>query len=1602
MDRIAHLRSLFNRLSKPLTTYYLATHKISCETGKPTKETKNPSNRGIGALRESAERLEAALVVLGSKASDRSRSTAEDTVRDVFTRTSEAATRWCVLDVAEVRALTTDVKTTLGALSGASVVAKDEVRETRAVAKPAAFALPAGPLASPELPMGTFALPVVDAKLPAVRRSDATLAPPVMTGPHASIDEHVRRMVDERIALVVEPVRADLAAVRAEVSGLQKFMTWVKEKLGAKRPEPAVVTPEPVAPQAPTAEEVSVTPADDKAATAAAVTDAARPVDRMIACAVQALKDAGQERSFISLHRVKGSTRKLVIRHEPSDTRRVFIATDEAVETECAAIRKMILRLATKHGAGEKNVPVKLASLPADASLRALAAAEGLDLTETTCGTLFAALGLTYALTDKDRARLGAEHARLLRWHSDRGHKVSPAVLAEHAITKTPAKGSKPPVQDAKPVESPKVPKRETPRELATLTATESTWAEWAERSPIAEVKAKKSKLDESIARGGLGFESIEQGERDVGATSNDQTMADYVVKAAGKGPDSVFHQRVMISGGAGTTPLFVYGLKRNEGAVRAAAGLIGYLKGYGRSDLEKAGVAQALGYSDDAIREFLLRDRIAAILVKRERETAASAENETAAFAVGDAVELTAEGNKRGEITALVQRQIGNKGPRVLLYTVKRADGKVRTDVRQGQLQKASAEPAPAVVEPVAPTAKPAPVGTGPVPLFDIGMKPESKPRTLTLVSDAKVGNAKIRRLTIEPTERAGHVRTVVKLKLDGKPDEATENKLRGHYGMILAREGADAPYWYGYPYPIDDDALTYKRSVVELVHDLAGGTALPVPVGYDGGPKRAGLTIAVATDGTFSAALVRARAEEAADAAPVETPKPVVETPKPVVETAKPAPAPVVEAPKPSGKASASAVAQSIAERIRAAKGGKTAPVASSGGLLAELQAWRGGGSTPVGDYYADGQGRISLHEPSARLKALLKESGFVYNRSGSTGNRDGSVYDAPVNSTEADAIVRALGGISPSAESIQKQKADEARRVAEFESKRTAHAIAPPVAVSGDVVALAPPREPSLFAIGQRVEVLGEGLKTVKTVAWDEFKGQYVYSFVEGRVAMESEVTESEVTGGVPMLVQEDVSTFNVGDRVVYTPSNPNASFTLRGPITHIPRRGIGRMSVVINPTERLSDGRWVPMETPRQDAHTEQGIITRVPVSAPALPAPVPAAASTWDTVSVGDAVEIRRQGKPDVRGIVGVIYNSLDRGAAVTAVDLTGAQVFMEGNGTWKDAPDTDSVGHRVGRKGASLKVVADYRGKGNIAYSVAEIIAPVAPKPAGLPPGAIPLTAFTSKASVESMEALVSLYDDTGDLYAGADGIERLDIGRRLITKAFPTYAKASTGDAVTEAEVATASEYLRRAQNVLRDYYEANPSARSAEEKLSQEGRRFYFTTAPDNYDGFGTMTVVAADRGLAPEPWNKLHGDKFRVISAAKEHADWQTQRNGSGGYVSIETTPDAVRAMLAKPSAPAAPPAPVVAPTPPAPAPAPEPPPPVVPTPTQGGLTSAQEDEIAARVAAMFGEPAPAAPPKAPSAPAAPAPDARRKQAAAALAERLAAASRAAKGD
>lgn len=93
-------------------------------------------------------------------------------------------------------------------------------------------------------------------------------------------------------------------------------------------------------------------------------------------------------------------------------------------------------------------------------------------------------------------------------------------------------------------------------------------------------------------------------------------------------------------------------------------------------------------------------------------------------------------------------------------------------------------------------------------------------------------------------------------------------------------------------------------------------------------------------------------------------------------------------------------------------------------------------------------------------------------------------------------------------------------------------------------------------------------------------------------------------------------------------------------------------------------------------------------------------------------------------------------------------------------------------------------------------------------------------------------------------------------------------------------------------------------------EEKLARPGRKLFATTAKDDYDGFGTFTVIPAADGyvMAHDRAGEWKG-KTRVVSVDEQRVDWQSNRYFTGMHRPFPVTEEAVRAFYGKRSAPVA---------------------------------------------------------------------------------------------
>lgn len=96
-------------------------------------------------------------------------------------------------------------------------------------------------------------------------------------------------------------------------------------------------------------------------------------------------------------------------------------------------------------------------------------------------------------------------------------------------------------------------------------------------------------------------------------------------------------------------------------------------------------------------------------------------------------------------------------------------------------------------------------------------------------------------------------------------------------------------------------------------------------------------------------------------------------------------------------------------------------------------------------------------------------------------------------------------------------------------------------------------------------------------------------------------------------------------------------------------------------------------------------------------------------------------------------------------------------------------------------------------------------------------------------------------------------------------------------------------------------------PAGLTLDEKLAVPGRKLFATTAKDDYDGFGTFTVVPAADGyvMAHDRDGEWKG-KTRVVSVAEDHVDWQSSRYFTGMHRPFPVTEEAVRAFYGKRSA------------------------------------------------------------------------------------------------
>ena len=65
--------------------------------------------------------------------------------------------------------------------------------------------------------------------------------------------------------------------------------------------------------------------------------------------------------------------------------------------------------------------------------------------------------------------------------------------------------------------------------------------------------------------------------------------------------------------------------------------------------------------------------------------------------------------------------------------------------------------------------------------------------------------------------------------------------------------------------------------------------------------------------------------------------------------------------------------------------------------------------------------------------------------------------------------------------------------------------------------------------------------------------------------------------------------------------------------------------------------------------------------------------------------------------------------------------------------------------------------------------------------------------------------------------------------------------------------------------------------------EPVPAPGCSFYYTTAPEAYDGFGTKTIT-------PDCGKNSNGKIWRMIQVEDRNLNWQDGRNGSGMHPTI----------------------------------------------------------------------------------------------------------------
>lgn len=96
-------------------------------------------------------------------------------------------------------------------------------------------------------------------------------------------------------------------------------------------------------------------------------------------------------------------------------------------------------------------------------------------------------------------------------------------------------------------------------------------------------------------------------------------------------------------------------------------------------------------------------------------------------------------------------------------------------------------------------------------------------------------------------------------------------------------------------------------------------------------------------------------------------------------------------------------------------------------------------------------------------------------------------------------------------------------------------------------------------------------------------------------------------------------------------------------------------------------------------------------------------------------------------------------------------------------------------------------------------------------------------------------------------------------------------------------------------------------PAGLTLDEKLALPRRKLFATTAKEDYDGFGTFTVVPASDGyvMSHDRVGEWRG-KTRVVSVDERHVEWQSSRYFTGMHRPFDVTEEAVRAFYDKRSA------------------------------------------------------------------------------------------------